>query len=254
MNLVCQNCNDDLVGNFCSSCGQKKYSRIDKKYIFDEIQYTFLHTNKGMFYSIKNILKNPGKTDREYIDGKRVNHYKPILLLFVLSGISTFISLKVIGLKEIMSTYYANQNANPDAMTSVFTFLTDYFTIITIAFVPFLALATKIVFKKMAHNYYEHLVMNTFIMSFYTLLNFILVYPLLYLFKSTSPELVMSITNYSTFFLYLIIYVLFFKEFYKNLSLGSILLKSLFVIGLICFQFIILFLVGFVSYALITKI
>lgn len=56
----------------------------------DEIQYTFLHTNKGLLYSIKHILKNPGNTAREFIDGNRVNHYKPILLTFLLGGIAGF--------------------------------------------------------------------------------------------------------------------------------------------------------------------
>ena len=78
MENTCQNCNNLIVENFCSNCGQKKFKRIDKKYVFDEIQYTLLHTNKGLFYSIKKLLRNPGKTAREYIEGNRVNHYKPI--------------------------------------------------------------------------------------------------------------------------------------------------------------------------------
>lgn len=252
MNLICQNCSQQLTGNFCSNCGQKKYSRINKKYIFDEIQYTFLHFNKGFLFTVKNILKNPGKTAKEYIDGKRVNHYKPILFLFVLSGISTFIYLKIIGIKEIMESQNPNQIPDLKGMTSVFKFVTDYFTLLTIAFVPFLALATKIVFKKMGHNFYEHVVINTFLLSFYTLLNFILVYPLLYLFKG-SPNIVLSIGNYSSL-LYPIFFIIFFKEFYKNLSLKTIILKSLFFISLILIQFIILVIISFVSYILITKI
>ncbi len=84
MESNCKNCNEIIVENFCGNCGQKTYKRIDKKYIWDEIQYTLLHTNKGFLYSVKNILKNPGKTAREFINGDRVNHYKPILLAFAL--------------------------------------------------------------------------------------------------------------------------------------------------------------------------
>ena len=122
MELNCQNCNEIITGHFCSNCGQKKYKRIDRKYILDEIQYTFLHTNKGFLYSVKNIIKNPGKTAREFIDGNRVNHYKPILLAFVLSGISAFISFKIIGLQKIMSSFYAKENINS-------AFMNDYMTI-----------------------------------------------------------------------------------------------------------------------------
>ena len=83
MDQNCQNCSTLILNNFCDNCGQKKFKKIDRKYIWDEIQYTFLHTNKGFLYSVKNIIKNPGKTARAFIDGNRVNHYKPILLVFV---------------------------------------------------------------------------------------------------------------------------------------------------------------------------
>jgi Protein of unknown function (DUF3667) len=115
----CQNCNHVIVENFCSNCGQKKYKRIDKKYVLDEIQYTLLHTNKGLFYSIKKLLKNPGKTAREYIDGNRVNHYKPILLIFLLSGISAFISYKVLGFAEVMADFYSKSSNNSKILTDI---------------------------------------------------------------------------------------------------------------------------------------
>lgn len=51
MENTCQNCNHDIIENFCANCGQKKYKRIDKKYLWDEVQYTFLHLNKGFLYS-----------------------------------------------------------------------------------------------------------------------------------------------------------------------------------------------------------
>jgi hypothetical protein len=97
----CQNCNNPIEVNFCSNYGQKKYKRIDKKYIWDEVQYTTIHTNKGFLYSIKKILKNPGKAAKEFIEGNRVNHYKPIALAFILSGISGFISYKIIHLNDL---------------------------------------------------------------------------------------------------------------------------------------------------------
>lgn len=252
MNLSCQNCGQGLNGTFCSNCGQKKYSKIDKKYIFDEIQYTFLHFNKGFLYTIKSVFINPGKTAKEFIEGKRVNHYKPILFLFVLSGISTFISYKIIGLKEIMARHYATNNVDSveksNVMSSVFSFITDYNTLIMIAFVPFLAIATKIAYRKKGNNYYEHVVMNTFLLSFYTLLNFILVYPLMFFLKNDSPSFIISLSSYSLI-LFPIIYVFFFKEFYKQLSVNSVIFKSVLISILIFVQYLILMIIGFTLYA-----
>lgn len=51
MEHICLNCNFVISENFCSNCGQKKFKRIDKKYVTDELQYLLLHTNKG-FYTL----------------------------------------------------------------------------------------------------------------------------------------------------------------------------------------------------------
>ena len=67
----CQNCNEVITGIFCSNCGQKKYKRIDKKYVWDEIQYTVLHTNKGFLYSVKNTLILKGPEALQYIKPKK---------------------------------------------------------------------------------------------------------------------------------------------------------------------------------------
>ena len=108
MENICLNCIDPITENFCTNYGQKKYKRIDRNYLIDELQYSVIHTNKIFLYSIKNSIKNPGKTAKEFIDGNRINHYKPVGLAFILSGISAFISYKIIGLNGIMKSYYVD--------------------------------------------------------------------------------------------------------------------------------------------------
>jgi hypothetical protein len=220
MEQNCQNCSTLILNNFCDNCGQKKFKKIDRKYIWDEIQYTFLHTNKGFLYSIKNIIKNPGKTARAFIDGNRVNHYKPILLVFVLSGISTFISVKIIGFEKIMSAFYVKETLNSGYMNDVMTSLKSYNSILMLLFVPVFALTTKLAFRKWGNNYYEHLVMNAYIVCVYILFNIIIISPLLYLFKNNMDYFTMisSLTMVSVPF----ILVWFFKGFYPDKSIKSI--------------------------------
>lgn len=226
----CQNCNEMITGSFCSNCGQKKYKRIDRKYIWEEIQYSVLHTNKGFLYSVKNILKNPGKTARGFIDGNRVNHYKPILLTFVLIGLATFLSYKMLHLKEITNAYFSQQHINSNLMSDIVSFIASYNSFIMLLLIPLFALATKIAFRKWGNNYYEHVVMNAYILSFYTLITVILVYPIMYFFRH-SPGTFYNLTQY-TVLLVPIILVWFFKEFYKDKPLKSIILKVLGVLGL----------------------
>lgn len=238
MELNCQNCNLIISDNFCGNCGQKKYKRIDKKYIWDEIQYTFLHTNKGFLYSVKNILKNPGKTAKEFIDGNRVNHYKPILLAFLLSGISAFISFKIIGFKEIMANYYAKQNLNSALTNDYMTIASSYNSIIMLLLIPFFAFFTKLAFKKWGHNYYEHIVINSYFLCLYLLFNIFFIYPLMFLFKS-NLSIVPSLSSLSMLSIPFLL-TWFFKELYSDKPVKSVIGRVGLTIGLMILVFILL--------------
>jgi hypothetical protein len=245
MELNCQNCNEIITAHFCSNCGQKKYKRIDRKYILDEIQYTFLHTNKGFLYSVKNIIKNPGKTAREFIDGNRINHYKPILLAFVLSGISAFISFKIIGLEKIMSSIYAKENINSAFMNDYMTITSSYNSIIMLLLIPIFALFTKLAFRKWGHNYYEHVVMNSYILCYYTLFNIFIVYPLMFIMKN-NVEYFSYFTSLSMLAVPFML-VWFFKEFYSDKPLKSIIGRVGVTIGLMILGFIIFMMMIFIG-------
>jgi hypothetical protein len=245
MEHYCSNCNEVIIANFCSHCGQKKYKRIDKKYIWEEVQYSVLHTNKGFLYSVKKIIKNPGKTAREFIDGKRVNHYKPILLVFVLSGISSFISYKVIGLKEAMSEMYSQENMNSQFMNDYISFVSSYNSLVMLLFIPLIAIITKITFRKWGHNYYEHIIMNAYVLSFYTLLTMVIVFPVMYLYKY-NPEALMSLSILSTLVLMPIVLVWFYKGFYAEKSLKSIIGKMFLMLGLMIIGYIALIILGII--------
>jgi len=234
----CLNCNCVITENFCGNCGQKKYNRINKKYIVDELQYSLLHTNKGFLYSVKNILKNPGETARDFINGNRVNHYKPILLAFMLSGISAFISYKVIGLNTIMKEMYAEKQMYADTMNDFLSFAGSYNSFMMLLLIPIFAVFTITVFGKWGQNYYEHVVMNAYILSYYTITNIIIVYPLLYFFRH-DLDVFIPITVLAILVIPFIL-VWFFKGFYKEKSLKSIILRILLLIGLLIIAYIVI--------------
>ena len=237
----CPNCNHPVVENFCSNCGQRKYKRIDRKYILEELQYVILHANKGLFYSLKKIIKNPGKTAREFVDGNRVNHYKPILLVFLLSGIAAFLSFVVIDYLGIMKEVYSQKGTYSDYMQDVFSFVSSFFSFIMLLFIPVLAVFTKIVFRKWGHNYYEHVIMNAYFISFYTVIEILLFYPVMYFLKG-NIEIFMSISYIPSIAIPFIM-IWFYKGFYKDKSLKSIILKVLLLFILLFIGFIFLIIV-----------
>ena len=246
----CKNCETLIIDNFCGNCGQKKYKRIDKKYIFDEIQYLTIHTNKGFFYTLKNIIKDPGKTAREYIDGNRVNHYKPIGLAFILSGISAFITFKLLGLKETMETAYGNQEfTNNNFMHSYVEFISHYSSFLMLLSIPLYALLTKLAFRKWGNNYFEHIVMNSYFLSFYTILSILIAYPLMYFFRS-DPNSMMSFSMYSMLAVPFLL-TWFFKGFYSEKPLkkiiGKIFLIFLYALLLFLVSMILIFIFGYIA-------
>ncbi|NMH24132.1 DUF3667 domain-containing protein [Flavobacterium solisilvae] len=251
----CKNCGTLITGNFCNNCGQKKYKRIDKKYLIDEFQYTILHTNKGFFYTVKNLFKNPGKTTREFIDGNRVNHYKPILLAFVLTGISTFLAFKVIGMNHMQAKAFAmNNNNDPNTQKiaehifkEVISFYSNYYTILMMLAIPFFAFASKICFKKWNHNYYEHIVMNAFFYSTYTIYSIIFIYPILYFTRENFT--VASLISLLSFFGLSVLLTWFFKEIYNTKPLGDVIIRVLGIGAIMIFLFIFIIIIGSFGFA-----
>lgn len=245
MEYFCHHCNNDINANFCSNCGQKRFKRIDKKYVLDEIQYVLIHTNKGFLYSAKNIIKSPGKTANNFITGDRVNHYKPLLLVFLLSSLATFLGYKVLNMGQVMSESFANQHMNSAFMNDVMTLLSSYTAFIYLLLIPLFALCTKLAFSNWGQNYYEHIIMNSYIVSFYMLFSIIIVYPILYFFK-TDTETFLQISMVSLVSIPLII-IWFFKHFYPDRSLNTIIWRSLLSIILVFVAYFIFIMIATVG-------
>jgi len=248
----CQNCSTLILNNFCDNCGQKKFKKIDRKYIIDEIQYTCIHMNKGLLYSVKNIIKNPGKTARVFVEGNRINHYKPILLVFLLSGISAFISFNILGLKEKMSAFYSDQAINSEFLNDYLTFTSSYSSLIMLMLVPIFAITTKLAFRKWGHNYYEHIVINAYIVCVYTLFSILIVSPLMFFFRH-DLDTFKTLSSLSLIAVPFIL-VLFFKEFYKEKPLKNVILRVLLTLVITIAGFVIVMIlsvIGGIIYAVI---
>src|SRR5208283_4811746 len=84
----CLNCHHTLTGKYCSYCGQSAAThKINVHFLWHDIQHGLLHIDKGILYTTKELFTRPGHSIREFIEGKRVRHFKPISLVLVLAGI-----------------------------------------------------------------------------------------------------------------------------------------------------------------------
>ena len=89
---ICRNCKEPVSWNYCPNCGQPtKLKKIDKKYIIQEIA-DFFFANRGMVYTVKNVLINPGDSVRQFITEDRYRFVKPITFIFITSLIYALIN------------------------------------------------------------------------------------------------------------------------------------------------------------------
>ncbi len=223
----CKNCSSAITANFCGNCGQRRYRRINRSYLAEEVQYSFIHMNKGFWHSVKKIFLNPGRSAREFIDGNRVNYYKPLTLAFLLSGIAAFLAFQIIGLTDSMIQVMSDSKPTSPFQKDLLIFTTKYNSLLWLLMIPFFALISKLAFRKWGHNYYEHIVMNAFIASFYMIVCITIIYPVLLFLKSDAPLLV-SISQISLL-TFIPILIWFFISFYYERPVKSVFGKVLLV-------------------------
>ena len=245
----CKHCGSLITEQFCPNCGQRRFSRIDKKYIIDEFQNVFLQANKGFLFSLIKVIKNPGKTAREFIDGDRVSHYKPLLLLFVFSTISTFITFKLLHFDDELKKQDYN---NSELMADYMNLLTNYSTFINMFLIPFFALTSYWAFKKWGHNYFEHIILNAYFYVYYSFLTLVFIIPFSYIFKDNDS--VNVITSVLTFLILPFIMTWFYKGVYIEKPLKPIIgrvLLTLFLFFVIFVLFIIISIIIVTIYAIV---
>ena len=90
--MNCKNCNAEIKQNYCPNCGQPtKLKRIDGHYIAYEIG-ELLNFERGILFTIKELLIRPGENVRNFISENRSRLVKPIIFIIVTSLIYSLIN------------------------------------------------------------------------------------------------------------------------------------------------------------------
>ncbi len=186
---ICKNCNKTYEGNFCNFCGQSSnVHKINFHYVIHEIQHSIFHVDGGIFYTIKQLFKRPGNSIREFIEGKRVKHFKPVTFVIIASIIHSFLehygNQKPFIEDFLTGVSEAFKNNNPNKGLKVLEWLIHHYSYTALLLIPIFSLASYISFKKSKFNYFEHLVLNTYAFGQITII-FILTFPLSYLFPES---------------------------------------------------------------------
>ncbi|MCV2484878.1 DUF3667 domain-containing protein [Flavobacterium sp. SH_e] len=189
MEIICKNCHQVFKGHYCNNCGQSAEThKINVHFLWHDIQHGLLHFDKGILYSLKQLFTRPGHSVREFIEGKRARHFKPLSLVVVLATLYGFLIhyFHISYFKGESNEYLNYENLNE--------WIPSHFSWVTIATIPLYTIGTYAVFRNQGYNFIEFFVLNTFKAS-QRLFVQILTFPiLLYLNKTDHMQLFSSFT------------------------------------------------------------
>ena len=179
----CKNCGQHLILNqkFCHNCGQNAEThRINFHFLLHEIQHGIFHVDKGIFYTLKELFTRPGHTIREYIEGRRQNHFKPALLIMILGTVTILLNHWINNEGKLLGNpviYKQPVNGGSDEnkeilkitgallenFSKVANWISEHYAISLLLMIPFFSFAFWLAFKKYRLNFPEWLVISTFI-------------------------------------------------------------------------------------------
>lgn len=157
----CRNCNQTVNDNFCAKCGHAvQLKRIDGNYIWHEIVHV-LHFEKGIFYTVRELLINPGQNIKAFISTDRSRLVKPVIFMIITSLIYT-----------VLSHFFHNQDSfikieapNSAATDAINRWIHQNYGYSNILEGLFIALWLKIFFRKSDYNFYEIVILLCFTMG-----------------------------------------------------------------------------------------
>ncbi|HTN45959.1 MAG TPA: DUF3667 domain-containing protein [Flavipsychrobacter sp.] len=160
-NMNCKNCNEEVNLNYCPNCGQPVHlKRISGHYILHEVEHV-LHLEKGIFYTIRELLIRPGESIRHFVRENRNRLVKPIIFVIVTSLVYTLVNHYF----HIEDGYVKFGAVKKSTAGLIFHWVQGHYGYANIIMGVFIAVWLKIFFRKYDYNFFEILILLCFVMG-----------------------------------------------------------------------------------------
>jgi hypothetical protein len=164
----CENCNEPINGNYCSTCGQPTViEKIDKQYVFRELGDIF-GAKKGLLFTLKKLLISPGESVRLFLTKDRFRFVKPILFLIIMSLIYVFLNYfsQIEVDEQTFSTPFFSVGVTDNiGVENVVKWLRGNFGYTNLLIGLFTAFWIKLLFRKSGYNIFEIFILMCFVLG-----------------------------------------------------------------------------------------
>jgi hypothetical protein len=159
--MKCKNCDTDLTSKYCPNCGRpNELKRIDGHYIMHEIEHV-LHFERGILYTIRELITNPGQNVKNYLNENRTKLVKPIIFIVVTSLIYSLCS----HFFHFQDGYVSYLDSTKSTTSEIFKWIQGHLGYSNIIIGLFIALWTKLFFGKHKYNIFEILILLCFVIG-----------------------------------------------------------------------------------------
>lgn len=161
----CANCGAALGGSYCAACGQRERAgRITLRHVAHQAAGELVPVDRGFAYTVVSLLRRPGLVAREYVDGVTVRYTGPAKYFTLLVGAAQIVALRSGVVQSLVSGivegyFEAGGQAPGRAEAYAVDFASRYFVSLVAVWVPLFAACTRLLFRRAALNYAEHLVL-----------------------------------------------------------------------------------------------
>lgn len=206
-----------------------------------------LNLERGIFYTIWELIKNPGAAMRRYLFTDRSGFIEPLKFLVLTIPVYLFISFTFFPDSGFLAGFESGLANSEDEVTNpeknaltrnLISIFKEYANLLLLITVPLAAIFTRLIFRKYQLNFGEHLVINAFLYGFLTFASTLLL-PIAWL----SADL----NSWLMFLLYLVYTAYFLQSFFQFSwwrSFGNTVLIYLYSILITAVVFLVFMVIG----------
>lgn len=175
--MNCKTCDFQLesTSNYCANCGSKiVHERLSLWGTWEEFVGPFFSWDNNFWRTFFGLFKNPKDVLEAYISGARKKYFQPFSYIILYATIAVFFykffPLEIItdyseSFSKGLNTTNTEVKTPKIDMKAYVETLMSYYNFFVLLLIPIYALTSYVIFYKRGHNFFEHLVFNSYLQT-----------------------------------------------------------------------------------------